>query len=261
MIGAVIGDVVGSIYEWNNKKSTEFDFLVDTCHFTDDTVMSVALADAILTNRPYADVMREYGAKYPDAGYGGFFRTWLTDHTQGPYDSYGNGAGMRISPAAWAYETLQEVLHHATAFTAATHSHPEGIKGGQAVAAAIFLARKGDTKPAIKKYIEETFGYDLDRTCDDIRPDYKFKASCQETIPEAIICFMESTDFESAVRLAISLGGDSDTLAAIAGSIAQAFYTVPAEHIAKIATYLDDDLKRVINEFYMKYITHDEPIF
>lgn len=208
------------------------------------------LVDAITNNRNYADVMREYGKKYPDAGYGGYFRQWLGNPELGPYNSFGNGAGMRISPVGWAYNTLHDVLEKADEYTSVTHNHEEGIKGGCAVAVVIYLARIGESKESIKKYIEETFDYDLNRTCDDIRPDYKFNETCQKTIPEAIICFLESTDFESAVRLAISLGGDSDTLAAITGSMAEAFYGIPLNIATKVLTYLDDDMKKTIREFY-----------
>jgi ADP-ribosylglycohydrolase len=250
MLGAIAGDIIGSVYEWNNIKTTEFPLFNDKGFFTDDSVLSIALADAITNDRNYADVMREYGKKYPNAGYGGYFRQWLANPELGPYSSFGNGAGMRISSVGWAYNTLHDVLEKSEEYTSVTHNHEEGVKGGCAVAVSIYFARNGESKEFIKKYIEETFDYDLDRTCDDIRPDYKFNETCQKTIPEAIICFLESTDFESAVRLAISLGGDSDTLAAITGSIAEAFYGMPLDIAEKVLTYLDDDMKKTIGDFY-----------
>lgn len=250
MLGAIAGDIIGSVYEWSNIKTTEFPLFNDKGFFTDDSVLSIALADAITNDRNYADVMREYGKKYPTAGYGGYFRQWLGNPELGPYNSFGNGAGMRISSVGWAYNTLHDVLEKAEEYTSVTHNHEEGVKGGCAVAVSIYFARHGESKEFIKKYIEETFDYDLDRTCDDIRPDYKFNETCQKTIPEAIICFLESTDFESAVRLAISLGGDSDTLAAITGSIAEAFYGMPLDIAEKVLTYLDDDMKKTIGDFY-----------
>jgi ADP-ribosylglycohydrolase len=250
MLGAIAGDIIGSVYEWANIKTTEFPLFNDKGFFTDDSVLTIALADAITNDRNYADVMREYGKKYPNAGYGGYFRQWLGNPELGPYNSFGNGAGMRISPVGWAYDTLHDVLEKAEEYTGVTHNHEEGIKGGCAVAVSIYFARTGESKEFIKKYIEETFDYDLDRTCDDIRPSYKFNETCQGTIPEAIICFLESEDFESAIRLAISLGGDSDTLAAITGSIAEAFYGIPLDIAEKSLTYLDDDMKNTIKEFY-----------
>lgn len=253
MIGAITGDVVGSIYEWNNIKTTEFELFEGKCFFTDDTVLSVAMADAILTDRSYTQVLREYAKKYPDAGYGGRFRQWINNDDDTAYNSWGNGSAMRTSPVAYAYNTLEEVLAKSKEFAEVTHNHPEGIKGAQATASAIFLARLGNSKLEIKAYITEQFGYNLDRTLDEIRPTYKFNESCQETVPEAIIAFLESTDFESAIKLAVSLGGDSDTLACITGSIAEAFYKVPDDIADKTFRYLDESLLKVTNEFISKY--------
>ncbi len=254
MIGAVVGDIVGSIYEWDNIKSTEFPLFQDHCFFTDDSVLTVALADAILSGESYAAKMREYVRRYPDAGYGGHFRAWAKGKLLAPYNSCGNGAGMRISPVGWAYDTLEQVLLRAEEFTAVTHNHPEGIKGGVATAAAIFFGRTGHGKEQIRNRIVELVGYDLSLTCDEIRPGYTFDATAQGTIPQAIIAFLESSDFESAIRLAISLGGDSDTLACITGSIAEAYYGGVPEEIRRQATgFLDAPLLQVTTEFTRKY--------
>lgn len=253
MIGAITGDVIGSVYEWNNIHTTEFTLFDDKCHFTDDTVLSVALADAILTDRNYTQVLREYASRYPDAGYGGRFKSWVNNTDDSAYNSWGNGSAMRTSPVAYAYNSLDEVLLKAKEFAEVTHNHPEGIKGAQATAAAIFLARLGNSKQEIKAYIADEFGYNLERTLDEIRPTYKFNESCQQTVPEAIIAFLESDNFEHAIRLAISLGGDSDTLACITGSIAEAFYKVPDDIADKTFSYLDESLLKVTNEFISKY--------
>lgn len=253
MIGAITGDVIGSVYEWNNIHTTEFTLFDDKCHFTDDTVLSVALADAILTDRNYTQVLREYASRYPDAGYGGRFKSWVNNTDDSAYNSWGNGSAMRTSPVAYAYNSLDEVLLKAKEFAEVTHNHPEGIKGAQATAAAIFLARLGNSKQEIKAYIADEFGYNLERTLDEIRPTYKFNESCQQTVPEAIIAFLESDNFEHAIRLAISLGGDSDTLACITGSIAEAFYKVPDDIADKTFSHLDESLLKVTNEFISKY--------
>lgn len=252
MIGAIIGDIVGSVYEWNNIKTKDFPLFGKGCFFTDDSVMTIAVAEGIMkggSTEDFVTSMKKYGRMYPDAGYGGRFGGWLISEDVKPYNSWGNGSAMRVSPAAWAFDTLSEVEKCAEISAAVTHNHPEGIKGAQATAASIFLARKGKAKAEIKAYIESNYGYNLDRTVDEIRPGYRFNESCQKTVPEAIIAFLESVDFEDAVRNAISLGGDSDTLAAITGSIAEAAYGVPEDIKEKALSFLDEGLLEVYKRF------------
>lgn len=255
MIGAIAGDIVGSIYEWDNIKVTDFDLFDPESFFTDDTVLTVALADSIMTGASYDTVMKDYYWRYPDAGYGGGFHNWARSSHSQPYNSYGNGAAMRISPVGYAYSTLDEVMAKAEEFTAITHNHPEGIKGAQATSAAIFLARTGNSKQEIYDFVQLRFGYDLSRKVDDIRPNYSFDVSCQGTVPEAIIAFLESTSYENAIRLAISMGGDSDTLACITGGIAEAFYGgVPKEIESLVFDRLDLPLASVTRTFVENYI-------
>jgi len=254
MIGAIAGDIIGSVYEYHNIKTTKFPLFDPNCFFMDDSVLTIALADAIMNQCSYETAMKEYYARYPNAGYGTFFHQWAQSHHSKPYHSWGNGAAMRVSPVGFAYDNLDDVLEYAKRYTEITHNHPEGIKGGQATAAVIYLARTGKTKTEIKKYVTESFGYDLSLTCDEIRPTYRFDESCQGTVPQAITAFLESNDYESAVRLAISLGGDSDTLACITGGMAQAFYEgVPANIAEKVLEVLDDDLRQVTIQFMEKY--------
>ena len=253
MIGAIAGDIIGSVYEFEGIKSKQFELFRPDCCFTDDTVLTVALAESILTGNDYASLMKAYYRRYPDAGYGGLFRRWARGHKSQPYNSWGNGAAMRISSVGFAFDTLDEVLVRAAEYTAVTHNHMEGIKGAQATAAAIFLAKTGSTKADIKQYTAATFHYDLSRSVDEIRPTYQFNESCQQTVPEAIVCFLESTDFEDAIRNAISLGGDSDTLACITGGIAQAHYGVPAAIADHAMSILDEDLKEVAARFMSRY--------
>ena len=254
MLGAIVGDIVGSVYEWNNHRSKDFPFFGPRCKFTDDSVLTIALADAILNQGEFAGVMRHYGQLYPNAGYGGMFRRWLADPTMGPYNSFGNGAAMRISPAGWAYETLEETLIRARAFTAVTHDHSEGLKGAEATAGAIWMGRHGKSKAEIRAWVEKHTGYDLSRTCDQIRPTYEFNETCQRTVPEAFTAFFESTDFEDAIRLAVSLGGDTDTLACITGGIAEAFYgEVPKEIEREALSRLDPILRDLTNLFCSLY--------
>jgi ADP-ribosylglycohydrolase len=254
MLGAITGDIVGSIYEWNNIKTTDFPLFQDHCRFTDDSVLTVALAEAILTGQGYAEIMKRYYRTYPDAGYGGNFRRWAESDSIDPYNSWGNGSAMRVSPVGWAFDSLDEVLKKAAEFSRPTHGHPEGIKGAQATAAAVFLARTGASKAEIRRYITETFGYDLSRSCAEIRPGYGFDVSCQGTVPPAITAFLESTDFENAVRLAVSLGGDSDTLANITGGIAQAHYGIPQQIAERSLSFLDNPLRRVTEAFEMRFV-------
>lgn len=250
MLGAIAGDIIGSIYEWDNIKTKQFELFGQDCFFTDDSVLTIALADAILNQQDYVSVMKSYYRRYPDAGYGGMFHRWARSEDSQPYKSWGNGAAMRISPVGFAFDNLDEVLANAGRYTEVTHNHPEGIKGAQATAAAIFLARNGGTKSEIKTYVTTAFGYDLSKTLDEIRPTYEFNESCQRTVPQAITAFLESTDFEDAIRNAISLGGDSDTLACITGGVAEAFYGgVPIWIAAKVMTLLDDELRRVTTAF------------
>lgn len=230
MLGAIVGDIVGSVYEWNNIKTKDFPIFSERGFFTDDTVMTIAVADGITnggTADNFVESMKQFGKLYPDSGYGARFGNWLYSDVSEPYNSWGNGSAMRVSPCGWTCKTIGETERLAEISAAVTHNHPEGIKGAQATAAAIFLARAGSSKDSIKAYIEGKYGYDLSRTLDEIRPVYRFNESCQETVPEAIIAFLESTDFKNAIRNSISLGGDSDTLAAITGSIAEAVYGVP----------------------------------
>ena len=256
MIGAIIGDIVGSVYEWDNIKTKDFPMFSPLSFFTDDTVMTIAVAEALLSGgkeEDFINSMKKYGEMYPDAGYGGRFINWLfTDETQA-YNSWGNGSAMRVSPVACHFDTLSEVEYFAKKSAEVTHNHPEGIKGAQATAVAIFLARNGRTKDEIKKYIEINYHYDLSRTLDEIRPSYKFDESCQGTVPQAIIAFLESSDFEDAIRNAISLGGDSDTLTAITGSIAEGAYIVPEWIKKKTLEVLDENLRNVYFKFMEKY--------
>ena len=250
MLGAIVGDIVGSIYEWRNIKTKDFPLFGKRCRFTDDTVMTMAVAEGLLNggkSNDYIAAMKRLGKIYPNAGYGGYFRKWLFTNDTEPYNSWGNGSAMRVSPTGWFFGTLEETEAAAKISAAVTHNHPEGIKGAQATAAAIFLARNGKSKAEIKAHIEEKYGYDLSRTLDDIRPGYKFDVSCMGTVPEAIIAFLESTDFEDAIRNAISLGGDSDTLAAITGSIAEAEYGVPKTIYDKAVSMIEGPLLDILN--------------
>ncbi len=262
MLGAIAGDIIGSIYEFNNHRSKDFPLFTPQNHFTDDTVLTVAIAELVLhsdspSGRSYVEQFHRYYQQYPNAGYGGRFGAWARTASSEPYNSWGNGSAMRVSPIGFAYNTLEKVLLEAERCAAITHNHPEGIKGAQATAAAIFLARTGSSKSTIRTYITDTFGYDLQRTADQIRPVYQFNESCQETVPEAIIAFLESTDFVDAIRTAISLGGDSDTLACITGGIAEAFYGgVPTTIANETLARLDAPLRRVTEAFLHRFISH-----
>lgn len=254
MIGAIAGDIIGSVYEYQPIKTKDFPLFNPRCSFTDDTVLTVAIAEAILEGRSYADSIRRFARRYPEAGYGEWFRYWLYSPLPKPYNSWGNGSAMRVSPVGFAFSTEEEVLFQAKATAEITHNHPEGIKGAQATALAIFLARRGIDKEGIRTRIEKMFGYNLRRTVDDIRPWYSFDPSCQGTVPEAIIAFLDSESFEDALRNAISLGGDSDTLACITGGIAQAFYGgVPDKIREKVRELLPLDLWAVTERFGQKY--------
>ena len=260
MIGAIIGDIVGSRFEWDNCKKKDFAFLTEECRFTDDTLMSVAIAKAILeSDAGHRDLsaraieaMREFGRAYPTRGYGGQFRKWLESDDPQPYNSYGNGAAMQVSACGFAAETLEEARALSRAVTAVTHNHPEGIKGAEATAAAIFLARDGRSKSQIRDYIHQNY-YPMDFTLDGIRDTYTFDVSCQGSVPEALMAFFESSGFEDAIRNAVSIGGDSDTIAAITGGVAEAFYGVEAELLEQALPYLDEPLLRVLVAFENRY--------
>lgn len=248
MLGAIIGDIAGSRFEWQNIKSKEFELFTQGCGPTDDSVMTLAIAKAILScnGRDFSGLgekavscMQELGNRYPHAGYGGRFYGWLAQEDPQPYYSYGNGSAMRVSPCAYAADTLEEALQLAKAVTEVTHNHPEGIKGAQAATAAIFLALHGSSIGEIRAHINENY-YPMNFTLDEIRPAYEFDVTCQGSVPQAIMAFLESTGFEDAIRNAISLGGDSDTIAAIAGSIAGAYYGVPADIRHLAIPFLDE---------------------
>jgi len=250
MLGAIIGDIVGSVYEWKNIKTKDFPLFGEKNFFTDDTVMTIAVADALLnggTADNFIGSMKKFGRLYPNSGYGGRFGSWVLSSDREPYNSWGNGSAMRVSPCAWYADSLKEAETLAEKSASVTHNHPEGIKGAQATAAAIYLARVGKKKAQIKRYIERKYMYDLSRTLDEIRPVYRFNETCQETVPEAIVAFLESNGFEDAIRNAISLGGDSDTLAAITGSIAEAAYDIESIITTNAFYHLDDTLSAVIN--------------
>lgn len=255
MLGAIAGDIIGSVYEAAPIKSTAFPLFGPGSRFTDDTVLSVAVAAAILDSRLYEDALRHYGQRYPDAGYGARFQRWLMAPDPRPYNSWGNGSAMRVSPVGFAYDSEQAVLTEARRSAECTHNHPEGIKGAQAVALSIFRAREGADKAAIREEVSERFGYDLQRSVEAIRPEYGFDVSCQGSVPESILCFLESTDWESAVRNAVSLGGDSDTMACMAGAIAEAFYGgVPEAVQAQVQAYLTHELWEVVERFYRRFV-------
>ena len=250
MIGAIIGDMTGSVYEWHSIKTMDFELFSYKSHFTDDTVMTIATADALLHNLSYEDAYNKWGRRYFNANYGRSFLKWIQSSNKRPYNSLGNGSAMRVSPIGWAFDTLEETMTEAEVTAICTHDHPDGIAGAQSVAAAIFLARTGSDKNAIKSFITNRFHYDLDRTIDAIRPEYEFDVTCPGSVPEAIIAFLESTDYESAIRLAISLGGDSDTQACIAGSIAEAFYkAIPYDYIFNARNLLEPPMIEILDEF------------
>lgn len=251
MLGAIIGDIIGSPYEYRSGKTKHFPLFTASCAPTDDSLMTMAVGLACVSadveeeeefKRTLAATMREVGRQYPDAGYGATFYNWLMSDTMGPYGSYGNGSAMRVSPVAYAATSLSEAERLAKWSAEVTHDHPEGVKGAQAVAAAIYLARVGKEKEEIRRYIEEKY-YPLDFTLDEIRPSYCFNVSCQGSVPQAIVSFLESDGFEDAIRNAVSLGGDGDTIAAIAGSIAEAYYGIPEGLQEQAMEYLDDEQK------------------
>jgi ADP-ribosylglycohydrolase len=255
MLGAIAGDVIGAPYEYVRWKSVEFPLFGPESGFTDDSVLTVAIADALLSGRPFVDLVREYFCYYPHVGYGGNFLHWAQSPSRAPYGSWGNGSAMRVSPVAWRHDTLDEVLDDAARSAAITHDHPEGIRGAQATAAAIFLARTGHSKEAIREEITRSFGYELDEHVEGLRPWYEYDISCEGTVPASLIAFFDSSDFESAVRNAISLGGDADTLACITGSIAEAYYGgVPRDIEERVWPLLDHRLRQVTSAFCARYV-------
>jgi type I restriction enzyme M protein len=254
LLGAIAGDMIGSRFEHHAHKSTDFELFTERSQFTDDTVLTIAVADAILNNRAYKEALLGWGRRYPHSGFGGAFRDWLQQEDPDPYNSFGNGSAMRVSAVGWAFDTAEEVLKQAEASAAPSHNHPEGIKGAQATALGVFLARKGWSKEDIRDEISSRFGYDLSRSVDEIRPGYRFDVTCQGTLPAALVAFLDSESFEGAIRLAISLGGDADTLAAITGAIAEAFYGgVPEEIMQEVKTRLPKELWGVVDVFGGRY--------
>ena len=259
MYGAILGDMIGAPYEFGgNRKTKTFPLFCRDTKFTDDSVMTVAVAEALMDADGKSDEeiraalvssMRKWGRRYPNAGYGGRFAAWLRAKDPQPYGSYGNGSAMRVSAAGWLYGTLGETRRIARLTAEVTHNHPEGVKGAEAAAAAIFLARTGAGKAEIREYVVSRFGYDLSRTCDEIRPVYRFSESCQKTVPEAVTAFLEGTDFEDVIRTAVSLGGDCDTLTCIACSIGEAFYGVPDALAAECRKRLPKDMLAVLDRF------------
>jgi len=253
-MGAIAGDIVGSVYEHHPIKTKDFPLFQPGSRFTDDSVLTVAVANAILTGCPYRDAVLKWGRRYPDAGYGGTFARWLQADDPAPYHSWGNGSAMRVGPVGWAFDTEEEVLRQAQMTAEITHDHPEGIKGAQATALAVYLARTGADKAMIRTRIESQFGYDLARTVESIRLNYEFDVSCQGTVPEALIAFLDAESYEDAVRNAVSLGGDADTLACIAGAVAEAFYGgLPDPIRTEVLARLTPELWAVVEAFERCY--------
>jgi ADP-ribosyl-[dinitrogen reductase] hydrolase len=256
MLGAIAGDFIGSVWEKTGMKKTNFQLWGIHNKLTDDSILTIAVADALLNGKSYEETLRQYGKEFPNAGYGSSFKNWLSDETSEPYRSWGNGSAMRVSPVAYKFDLLEQVLEEAEKSALPTHNHDDGIKGAKAVASAIFLARKGFSKAEIKEFIESNFTYNLSRNIDDIRPKYAFDVSCEGSVPEAIICFLEGTSFENTIRLAVSLGGDADTMASIAGAIAEPFYKEIPENITKqIWIELEKiNLDSLVQSFIKKYV-------
>lgn len=253
MLGAIIGDVVESVYEFERTKSKHFEpFIHPDAVPTDDSVLTVAVADALLHGRDFAESFKDWGRRYADVGWGAYFFRWLFSETTKPYGSFGNGSAMRCSPCALLAKSLDEALELARRSAAVTHNHPEGIKGAQATVMAIFLAREGLDSQAIRARIADFSGYDLDRTVDEIRPGYTFDETCQGSVPEALICSLEAESFEDAIRNAISLGGDADTQAAIAGAVAEARFGIPPDIRAEILRRLPKDMRAVVDAFHAR---------
>ena len=254
MIGAIAGDVIGSVHEGARTKTKVFPLFDEYCRFTDDTVLTLAVASRLLRGGDYVDTFHEFFHEYPQAGYGGSFIRWAGNRHREPYNSWGNGSAMRVSPIGFAFDSVDEVMAQARASAVVTHNHPEGIRGAQATAVAILLARKGQEKSDIKRHLETEFGYELSARLDDIREAYDFDVSCQGSVPQSIIAFLESDSYEDAIRNAISLGGDADTMACIAGGIAEAFYgAVPDDISSRAFELLDTRLQGIASQFIQKY--------
>lgn len=253
MLGAIIGDFVGSIYEMHNIHTTDFPFFSDRCTFTDDSIMTIAIAKALLGNGDFAACMREYGRYYPKAGYGSRFRAWIHDDAAPAYNSFGNGSAMRVSPVGWLGKTLPEVLELARDTALPTHNHPDGVLGAQIIAGCIFLLRQGKTKDEVRAWVEE-MGYPMNQTIAQLQQGYQFDVSCKGSVPQAIQAFLEATDFESAIRLAISIGGDSDTIASMAGALAEVVYPIPqvmAQHVmSRLEAHGPGAPAQVVRDFY-----------
>jgi ADP-ribosylglycohydrolase len=258
LLGAILGDIIGSRFEFNiefrKNKTEDFTLFTKDNYFTDDTVMTIATADAILNHKSFKECYLKWGKKYPDRGYGGYFRNWLHHPDPKPYGSFGNGSAMRVSPIGWLYDSYIKVAEKARESAECTHNHEEGIKGAQAVAICIFMANIGEKKDSIKQYIQDNYKYDLNKTLEEIRPSYRFDATCQGSVPESIICFLEGKSYEDVVRKAVSLGGDTDTMACIAGSIAEAYYEIPDEYIKYAYMLLPNDMIKIIDQFEWKKI-------
>lgn len=254
MLGAITGDVVGSVHEWAGTKTKAFPLFTPASSFTDDTVLTIAVAECLLDGGGYVNAFHRWTHAYPGAGYGGRFAQWAFHRRRDPYNSMGNGSAMRVSPVAWAFDALDDVLDEARRSAVVTHDHEEGVRGALATAAAVFLARKGEDKPTIRREVERIAGYDLSRTLDELRPGYVFDSGCPGSVPQSIIAFLESESYEDALRNAISLGGDADTMAAIAGAIAEPFYGgVPADIQGPVLERLDDDIRSVIARFSARF--------
>ncbi len=253
MLGAIIGDVIGSVHEGAETKTKDFPLFVPQSHFTDDSVLTVAVADWILSGRDLIDLLHSYTHDYPGRGYGGMFYLWAFGRLRRPYNSFGNGAAMRVSPVGFAFETMEDVLAWSEKSAAVTHNHPEGIRGAQAIAVAIHLARRGHDKEEIKRLLVARFGYDLSSSLDRIRPKHSFDVTCQGTVPLALMSFFESTGYEDAIRNAVSLGGDADTLACITGGIAEAYYGLPRDLVERVRGTLDERLVAIIDEFRERF--------
>lgn len=250
MLGAIAGDIIGSVYERHNTKRKDFPLFQPSSHFTDDTVLTLAIADALLHQQPYEPLFKQYFHAYPEAGYGRSFRQWAQSSAAAPYGSWGNGSAMRISPISYWFDDLATVRQEARCSAAVTHNHPEGIRGAEAIASAIFLARTGASKPDIKQYVESSFNYDLNVVLDELREHYEFDVSCQGSVPPAIAAFLQSTDFEDAIRTAVSIGGDSDTIACMCGGIAEAFYGgIPDAILQEIWQRLPPALSHITEQF------------
>lgn len=253
MIGAIAGDIIGSVHEGAGTKTKQFPLFGPHNWFTDDTVLTVAVAESILRGSDLVHTLHDYFHRYPQRGYGGSFVDWAVLRRSEPYNSWGNGSAMRVSPVGFAYDTLDDVMQQAERTAAVTHNHSEGIRGAQATAVAIYLARTGSDKQAIRQHLVDVFGYDLSAPLNAIRETYEFDVSCQGSVPQAIVAFLDAADFEDAIRNAISLGGDADTMACIAGGIAEAYWGVPKEIEERTIGYLDGQLRDVVDEFNQRF--------